>query len=149
MRRARPTYAVAAILLGCSPGAAAEGFVGPAASAVGAWIAKGSYHGCLEREACTSDPSRPVEMRYTPSSDRALAFVPWNAPDGTAGTSVGIFREDNEHWTFVGSGENLPTGSVRKVLFSGREATFVICMGDVGKGDACRRPVVGWVNLGR
>jgi hypothetical protein len=149
MRCAPLTYALASLLLGCSPSIAVDGLVGPAAAAVEAWIGAGSYHGCFERKACARDPSRSVDLRYSPTEDQALAFVPWSALDGAAGTSVGIFREDNEHWSFVGSGEDQPTGSVRKVLFSGREATFVTCMGDVGKSDTCRRPVVGWVDLGR
>lgn len=148
MRRTR-LLAAASLLLWGLPALASAELAGPAASAVADWVAKGSYRGCYELRACLWDASHPIDVRYSPTGGHAVVLVPWSAPDGAAGTSVGIFREDNDGWSFVGSSEDLARGSLWKVYFVGNEATFITCTAIVADPETCRGRAVGTVDLGR
>lgn len=136
---------VATLLLSISPGRAADDLAptGAAASAIEAWIAAGTYDGCMHHGVCAPNPSLRYDVRYAPTSDRAIAFVSWRAPDGAAGTTIGVFREDNDGWTFTARTDDLPAGNVRKVLFNGLRAAFEICRAFENK--SC---VGGFLDLG-
>lgn len=137
-------------LLGAAGTSDARGApIGPAAAAIDAWIAKGSYLGCYVRKACGRNSSLPIDVRYTPGGDQALAFVPWEASNGAAGLSVGIFREDNDRWSFVGNSDDLPSGIVWRIMFVGREVTFITCTATTTGPDTCKGRIVSSVDLGR
>ncbi len=151
MRHRRPIHFCAAIAIAVMPSVAggAEVPAGPAAAAVGEWLAEGWFAGCTGRDACTAAARGRIDVRYAPAGDLAVAFVPWRAPDGASGISVGAFREASDRWVLARNLVDTPIGTVATVVFDGRSVVIVVCPGDATNGAKCVGAVHRNVDLGR
>jgi len=127
----------------------AEAPAGPASAAVGEWLDKGWFGGCTGRDACTAAARGRIDVRYAPTGDLAVAFVPWRAPDGSSGISVGAFREASDRWVLARNLVDTPIGTVATVVFDGRSVVIVVCPGDATNGAKCAGGIHRNVDLGR
>jgi hypothetical protein len=151
MRHRRLIQFWAALATAVMPSVAigAEVPAGPASAAVGEWLDEGGFAGCTGRDACTAAARGRIDVRYAPAGDLAIAFVPWRAPDGSSGISVGAFREASDRWVLARNLVDTPIGTVATVVFDGRSVVIVVCPGDATNGAKCAGGIHRNVDLGR
>jgi hypothetical protein len=151
MRHRRPIQFCTALAITVIPSVAgsAEVPAGPASAAVGDWLDKGWFGGCTGRDACTAAARGRIDVRYAPAGDLAVAFVPWRALDGSAGISMGAFREARDRWVLARNLVDTPIGTVGTVVFDGRSVVIVVCPGDATNGAKCAGGIHRNVDLGR